>query len=104
MSFSEVLIISKMNQDPNTFQIKDNDIFMLMGKAEDAKKIEAPKEKIVFEEDLTPEQRAIILKEKAGQVLTVGIENLGNTCYLNSTLQCLSRINEFREFVMKYEG
>ena len=31
---------------------------MLMGKAEGSKKIQAPKKKILFEEELTPEQRA----------------------------------------------
>ncbi len=59
---------------------------MLIGKAENAKRIQAPKEKIIFVEDLTPEERATILKEKTGIVLPVGIQNMGNTCYLNSSL------------------
>jgi len=30
----------------------------------------------------------------------VGLKNLGNTCYINSILQCLSHTNEFREFIL----
>ena len=38
---------------------------MMMGAAE-GKTVEAPKEKIVFIEDLNPQERAKILKEKTG--------------------------------------
>lgn len=38
---------------------------MLMGSAEE-RKIEEPSKKTVFLEDLTPEERARILKEKTG--------------------------------------
>lgn len=29
---------------------------------------------------------------------------MGNTCYMNASLQCLRRINEFKEGVVKYKG
>ena len=32
-----------------------------------------------------------------------GLKNLGNTCYMNSTLQCLSNIPSFREFFLHKE-
>lgn len=35
------------------------------------------------------------------EVLRIGITNLGNTCYLNSSLQILNRIDEFKEFMTK---
>lgn len=57
----------------------------MMGTAED-KALQAPVEKVVFLEDLTPEERAKVLKEKTGEVLPAGLTNLGNTCYMNSTV------------------
>jgi ubiquitin carboxyl-terminal hydrolase 4/11/15 len=30
----------------------------------------------------------------------MGLNNLGNTCYMNSAIQCLSNIAPFREYFM----
>ena len=70
----------------------------LMGTAE-GNELKKPTENVVFEEDLTPEERAKILKEKKVELLPAGIKNLGNTCYLNSTLQCLLRLGDFRDSI-----
>jgi len=51
----------------------------------------APKTKTIFIEDLPPEEAAKVAAEPAGLV------NLGNTCYLNSVLQCLRPIEPLRE-------
>ena len=51
---------------------------------------------MLFLEDMTPEQRAAAMNEKSAIVVPAGLENLGNTCYMNSVVQCLKRVNELK--------
>jgi ubiquitin carboxyl-terminal hydrolase 14 len=44
-----------------------------------------------FLEDMTPAEAA------QAERLPVGLENKGNTCYMNATMQCLYRIDELRD-------
>jgi len=59
---------------------------LLMGSAAE---LTGPKTKTVFLEDLPPEEIAKVQEPS-------GLENLGNTCYLNSVVQCLRSIPQFR--------
>ena len=65
--------------------VKDGAVLMLMGTAA-GKELKAPEKEIKFVEDMTPEERAAALREKTGVAIPAGLENLGNTCYMNSVI------------------
>lgn len=72
---------------------------MLMGKAAEDKINLEVKEKVRFLEDMTIEEKNKLNLEKTGDPLPSGLINLGNTCYLNSTIQVLRRIPELTEAI-----
>jgi len=66
---------------------------LLMGSAS---KLSGPKVKTTFVEDLPPEEAAKVAAEPSGLI------NLGNTCYLNSVVQCLRAIPALRSGLTHY--
>ena len=74
---------------------KDGQKVTMMGTAD--KVPEAPVTQQTFVEDLPEEEQDITGLGKYG----AGLENMGNTCYMNSTLQCLYAVSELRDSLTK---
>lgn len=84
------------DDDWGNIQLKDGSQVLLMG-TRDALPSE-PTEKPVFVEDMSESELATALE------LPAGLTNLGNTCYMNATVQCLHTVPELREALRKFEG
>jgi len=84
----------------STLGAKPGQTFMMMGTpatGEGSNVLERPKEKMRFVEDMTEAEAA-----KAEGATPAGLQNLGNTCYLNSTLQTLRSVPELQEELLRY--
>lgn len=89
--------VTLKDNDWTNFSLKNGVTVLLMGsKEEDVPK--EPVEKTVFVEDMNESELATALE------LPAGLTNLGNTCYMNATVQCLKTVPELREGLQKFEG
>ncbi|XP_048762249.1 ubiquitin carboxyl-terminal hydrolase 14-like [Ostrea edulis] len=84
------------DDDWGNVKLKDGAMVMMMGSVDALP--QAPVEKTMFVEDMTEQQLATALE------MPPGLTNLGNTCYMNATVQCLRAIPELKDALKKYTG
>ncbi|GBF93289.1 ubiquitin carboxyl-terminal hydrolase [Raphidocelis subcapitata] len=77
---------------------KNGATIMLMGTAGDPVVVEAPKNAPVFVEDLPEEEQDVLGTKAYGS----GLNNLGNTCYMNSTVQCLYSVAGLQDALARF--
>ncbi|KAG7523975.1 ubiquitin carboxyl-terminal hydrolase 14 [Solea senegalensis] len=77
-------------------KLKNGMTLLMMGSAEALP--EEPSDRPMFAEDMTEEQLASAME------LPCGLTNLGNTCYMNATVQCLRSVPELKTALRRYSG
>lgn len=85
----------------SSLNAKPGQTFMMMGTPsgdQAAKDLGRPKETMRFLEDMSEAEAA-----KAEGATPSGLQNLGNTCYLNSTLQTLRGVPELQQALQTYK-
>lgn len=88
----------KADTQLSSIKFRPNQVITMLGKPSAEVVMEAPKERMKFLEDMTDAEIA-----KQDGAIPAGLNNTGNTCYANATLQTLRMIPELQEQLQSYK-
>uniref|UniRef100_A0A8C5PZM6 Ubiquitin carboxyl-terminal hydrolase n=1 Tax=Leptobrachium leishanense TaxID=445787 RepID=A0A8C5PZM6_9ANUR len=97
---AQLFALSGVQPDRQKVMVKGGTLkgmsLLMMGSAEALP--EEPAVRPIFVEDMTEEQLASAME------LPCGLTNLGNTCYMNATVQCIRSVPELKDSLKRYAG
>jgi ubiquitin carboxyl-terminal hydrolase 14 len=97
---NQKILAKKMVKDDtplSSLGLKKGSVITLIGNPSAENFAQAPREKMKFAEDMTEAERA----QQEGAI-PAGLQNTGNTCYANATLQTLRFIPELQQELQNY--